>query len=356
MTRIVDLSLLRVRLRFREPVRYGRRMLASQEVGILRITTEAGLTGLGEVSGPVLPADLEETVERSRRALVGRDPADIDGIPTGVLEAAVATATLDVLGQQEGRSLADLLGGGVASVVVNGLLTIGAGTPEADATRACALVVGGFGTLKLKPVVGAERAAVAGSLRAIRATVGPDIGLRLDLNGDLTERAAIAWLTTLDAIELEYVEEPVPAALGIDAMTRVRAAVPMALAADESVTDRVAAQALLDAGACDVLVVKPSRVGGPMVSRDIAHAAATAGVAVTISTLYDSGVGLCAALHVAATIPGDRAHGLGTGPLLESDLIEGDLPVVDGRMTRPIRPGLGITLDAEAVAGALVVR
>jgi len=127
----------------------------------------------------------------------------------------------------------------------------------------------------------------------------------------------------------------------------------MALAADESVTDRVAASALLDAGACDVLVVKPSRVGGPSVSIGIARAAATAGVAVTISTLYDSGVGLCAALHVAATIPGDRAHGLGTGALLESDLIDGGLPIVDGRMTRPVRPGLGITLDASAMAAAM---
>ena len=27
------------------------------------------------------------------------------------------------------------------------------------------------------------------------------------------------------------------------------------------------------------------------------------------------------------------------------------LPVVDGRMTRPVRPGLGVTLDAEAVSG-----
>ena len=83
MTRIDDLSLTRVRLRFREPVRYGQHMLTSQEVGILRIMTDDGLTGLGEMSGPVLPAILEEAIERARRELVGRDPADIEPLPTG---------------------------------------------------------------------------------------------------------------------------------------------------------------------------------------------------------------------------------------------------------------------------------
>jgi len=119
------------------------------------------------------------------------------------------------------------------------------------------------------------------------------------------------------------------------------------------VASEVAAEALLGSAACDVLVVKPSRVGGPLVSSRIARMAAAAGVAVTISTLYDSGVGLCAALHVAATIPGDRAHGLGTAGLLVSDLIEGGLPIVGGRMTLPVRPGLGVTLDPSAMASAM---
>ncbi len=161
MTRIDDLSVMRVRLRFREPVRHGRHMLTAQEIGILRITTDDGLTGLGEVSGPALPADLEETVERTRRELVGRDPADIEPVPTDPLDAAVSTAMLDVLGQARGMSIADLLGGGSASVAVNGLLAVGAGSPDTDATNARALIMGGSETLKLKLADGADRAAVA---------------------------------------------------------------------------------------------------------------------------------------------------------------------------------------------------
>ena len=354
MTRIEGLSVSRVRLRFRAPVRHGRDTLTSQEVGILRLWTDDGLMGLGEVCGPELPHDHVATVGRAASALVGRDPSGVEGVVAGILEAAIATAALDVVGQRQGRSLANLLGGGAASVAVNGLLLVGRRTPGADAHDASVLVASGYRTIKVKPAVGVAEAAVAASLQAIRERLGPGVAIRLDLNGDLPERSAIDWLTTLEALRLEYVEQPIASSLGIAAMARVRSAIPMPLAADESVTDEDSASRLLEAGACDVLVVKPSRVGGPMVAAHIGRAAAAAGVAVTVSTLYDSGVGVCAALHVAATIPGDRAHGLGTAALLVSDLIERGLPIVDGRMTLPDRPGLGVTLDAAAMASAAV--
>ncbi len=145
-------------------------------------------------------------------------------------------------------------------------------------------------------------------------------------------------------------EQPVASHLGVETLARVRRSIPMPLAADESVADAATAAALLDAGACDVLVVKPARVGGPRQSVRIARDAAAAGVKVTISTLYESGIGLAAALHVAATVPGDRAHGLGTGELLVTDLVGGRLRVVRGRMAVPAGTGLGVTLDAAAAA------
>ena len=353
MTRIQGVSLSQVRLRFHEPVRFGHGTIASQDIGILRLSTDDGLVGLGEVPGPRLPRDVQAAVELAAGTLVGHDPSDAVNEASGVLGGAIVTAALDVLGQREGRSVAYLLGGGRPTVAVNGLLVVGRDAPDSDATRAGMLVAAGYRTIKIKPAVGTARATVTDCLRAVRAMLGPEVCLRLDLNGDLTERSAIDWLTTLDGLVLEYVEQPIDPSLGVAAMARVREAIPMPLAADESVASEVAAEALLDSAACDVLVVKPSRVGGPLVSSRIARMAAAAGVAVTISTLYDSGVGLSAALHVAATIPGDRAHGLGTAGLLVSDLIEGGLPIVGGRMALPVRPGLGVTLDPSAMASAM---
>ena len=354
MSRIIDVSVSRVRLRFREPVRHGRAVLTTQEVAILRLATDDGLVGLGEVSGPLLPPDLEATLARVANGAVGGDPETLDDPHAEILAGALDTALLDIRGRLRGRSMADLLGGGSASVRVNGLMTVGVGTPDAAAVMAMALVARGFRTIKIKRALDSADPLVHASLRAVRDAVGMDVALRLDLNGDLSERAAVDWLTSLERLALEYVEQPIAPWLGAAAMVRVRAAIPMPLAADESVVDLAAAVTLMDARACDVLVVKPSRVGGPRASVRIARAAATAGVAVTISTLYDSGIGLAAALHAASTVPGDRAHGLGTAALLESDLIGGVLPIVDGRMALPIGAGLGVTLDPMALSDAMV--
>ncbi len=347
MSRIVSATLERRRLPFREPVRYGTSMLSTQEIGVLRIATDDGLVGLGEMAGPELPHALETTVDAIAKALAGAPP-DEAPLPQGRLRAAVDCALLDIMGQMSGRSMTDVLGGGGRMVVVNGLPQIGTGSADADAGRARDLADAGFGSIKIKRAADrtgeSDGDAVGASLRAIRAAVGPSVGLRLDLNGDLPEEAAIRWLGALPDVDLEYVEQPIAPSAGVSALARIRAAVAMPIAADESLTDLDAARSLIGAGACDVLVVKLARVGGPRASVEIADVAATAGIPVTISTMYDSGIGLAAALHVAATVGHDRAHGLGTAALLGSDLIGGSLPIVAGAIRVPTSPGLGVTL------------
>ena len=82
----------------------------------------------------------------------------------------------------------------------------------------------------------------------------------------------------------------------------------------------------------------------------IVELATAAAVPVTVSTLFETGVGLAGALHLAATAPGPQAHGLATAELLESDLLLA--PLADRARVAwrcPTGPGLGIELDAAAV-------
>jgi L-alanine-DL-glutamate epimerase-like enolase superfamily enzyme len=205
-------------------------------------------------------------------------------------------------------------------------------------------VLDGFDTLKLKVSGGEDGSPEAwwlDALAAVRDAVGSATALRLDLNGVLGPDAAAAWLPTLAELGLEYVEQPIAAGHGIDALAELRDT-GVVVAADESVTDLGAGLDLLEAG-CQVLVVKPGRVGGALRANEIVEAATEAGAAVTVSTLHESGVGLATALHVAAAVPGDRAHGLATGHLLTNDPVEGWPAVYRGRL--PVRgPGLGVTL------------
>ncbi len=163
----------------------------------------------------------------------------------------------------------------------------------------------GFRTLKLK--VGAERETevLVERVAAVRSAVGPDVRIRLDANGAWDVDTATSRLSGIARFEPEYVEQPLadddPALL---ATLRRRSRVP--IAADESVASLRAASALLDADAVDALVVKPSRVGGPAVVAEIASLAADRGVGTVVSTLFETGIGIAAALRQAALLPGAR--------------------------------------------------
>ncbi len=155
-------------------------------------------------------------------------------------------------------------------------------------------------------------------------------------------------------LDLELVEQPIdpgPVEQVAQALARLRGRTSVALAADESVVSLPAARTLVAAGAVDALVVKPARVGGPLVTLAIARLAHEAGVAVIVSTLLETGVGLLAAMATAAMLPGGDgpgsggapAHGLGTGGALATDLVGGRSLVSGGR--HATLPGSGMGLD-----------
>ena len=213
------------------------------------------------------------------------------------------------------------------------------------------MVAAGFGTLKLKVGGEASTAELVTRVRLVREAVGAEVKLRIDANGAWDGAVARERLDALAVLDLEYVEQPLPVGPP-EEMARLRADVAVPIAADESVSGSYAAELLLEAGAVDVLVVKPARVGVPHVCLCIAEQAAAAGVGVVISTLLETGVGIGAALAIAARLPAsarEYAHGLATAGLLESDLLLEPLAISGGRMSLPSVPGVAGRLDLDAV-------
>jgi L-alanine-DL-glutamate epimerase-like enolase superfamily enzyme len=351
-------------------------------LGLLSLRTDSGLTGLGEAAldghsmdrptgaGPW--SDWADPSNALLRALADVDLADdsafderlgaIDAWPLvgRALRSAVATARVDVLARTDGRSAAAWLADGTISgtpvrflvappafdVAVNAL--VGIAEPEVAAAEARQLVETGFTCLKLKG--GAEGPGIlARRVAAVRESVGPFASLRLDLNGALDEEAATSLLGELEPYRLEYVEQPIQTAAGVEALARLRRRVATPIAADEAVTDLAAVRAIAAAGAADVIVVKPARVGGLGQAARIVDLAVATDTRVTVATLFESGVGVASALHLAAIVPGDRAHGLSTAGLLASDLLTEALSIRGGRLAVPSAPGLGVAIDPLAV-------
>ena len=269
-----------------------------------------------------------------------------------VIEAGLETALLDLAGRRAGIPVAAILAGASGRRTARLRIPVSAlvawADPSVAAADAAAAVARGVRCVKLKVGGEADTAAFVGLIAAVRAAIGDDVELRLDANGAWSVDGAVERLHAAAPHRIAYVEQPVAT---VEQLAAVRSAVAVPVAADESVRGVVAAQRLVGAAAADVFVVKPARVGGAVQALRIEVVAAAARIPVVLSTFFETGVGLAAALHLAAALPGaDETHGIATGDLLVSGLLSTRPRPVDGALDVPDEPGLGVELDPDLVA------
>ncbi|TLM85767.1 o-succinylbenzoate synthase [Pseudarthrobacter sp. NamE5] len=169
----------------------------------------------------------------------------------------------------------------------------------------------------------------AARLAAVRSAL-PDAALRVDANGGWDVPAAVAALTRLSAVGLEYAEQPAPTIDGLaEVRSQLRAAgSPVLIAADESVRKETDPLRVARAGAADLIVVKVAPLGGVRRALDIV---AQAGLPAVVSSALDTSVGIRAGLALAASLPElPYACGLGTVSLFEQDVTLDPLVADDG--------------------------
>ncbi|GAC1669680.1 MAG: o-succinylbenzoate synthase [Candidatus Limnocylindrales bacterium] len=369
MTGVVSVRADKVRVPFRRPISTAKEMWVEREAWIVRIVAGDGRIGVGEAvldSGDGETASL--VLDQLVHELVMTAPGDrlptateleLHGAPGRALRAALDSARFDL----EGVPRASLAPGGVGVGVNATIPSIG---PAAAGEAASQAVAAGYRTLKLKAGAERETELLVDRVRAVRTAVGPEVRLRLDVNGAWDLETATDRIDAIARFALEYVEQPL-AGDESSMLAELRRRVRTPIAADETVTSLRSARDLLEAGAVDVLVVKPARVGGPIAAAEIAALAAERNVPIVVSTLFETGIGIAAALAVAAALPsgpgpsGDRAldHGLATAGILDHDLLVEALPIAAGRMRVPVATGgrgggLGVALDERALGRYLV--
>jgi L-Ala-D/L-Glu epimerase len=341
----VRVELSRRTLVLSSPVHTSFGATSVRELLMLVLSDEEGLSGVGEAA-PMEAYDgvpferVERALEHYRPLLESApgfgEPAQllegcrrIDDLPAAL--AAVDLALWDLAGRRAGRPVAELLCERPAgSVPVNA--TVAAEDRAGAAAQAAAAARAGFGTVKVKVGVGDD----AGRLAAVRAAVGPGVSLRVDANGAWSVAEAIAAIGSLEPVGLELVEEPVH---GLENVRRVREAVGPRVSIDETSAEPGA----LSAGVADAVCLKLSRCGGITALLADAAEVRASGSEVYVTSGLDGPVGVAAGVHAAAALlaSGPLAHcGLATLALFED--LEDPLPPVDGQITVPSGPGLGI--------------
>lgn len=177
----------------------------------------------------------------------------------------------------------------------------------------------GFKTFKIK--VGQDLEAELAILKKLRKAL-PECHLRIDANGAWKTDEAVDNLNKLASVDIEYCEQPV-GANDVNGMSSIQSNSPIPIAADESVRSLADARLIIKQQAADVLILKPMLIGTITEFQKIAELAGSHHIGIVITTSLESGIGRRATAHLAASLKNQSfAHGLATGRLLETDLLD----------------------------------
>jgi o-succinylbenzoate synthase len=203
----------------------------------------------------------------------------------------------------------------------------------------------GYRRVKLKIGPGWD----VGPVRAVRERF-PDLALQVDANAAYT-LADARHLARLDEFDLVLIEQPLPEdELRAHAALAGRLATPVCL--DESIVSARSAADAIALGACSIVSVKPSRVGGYLEARRVHDVCQAHGVPVWCGGMLETGLGRAGNVALAAlpnfTLPGDISA---SDRYYRRDITEPF--VLDGGSLRvPTGPGLGVEVDEAALREA----
>jgi L-Ala-D/L-Glu epimerase len=333
-------------------------------VVLVRLTTDAGVTGCGEANGSPTwngetAAGAKHLIDRYLAPALLGTPADVSGAlhrmdraaqGNPFAKSAIEMAVLDVLARAEGVPVFRYLGGPVRDLVLPIRFSLSALPPAEAAALAARRVAWGHRTIKVK--VGLDPREDMERVRAVRAAIGPNVTLTVDANGGWSTEDAITCLRKLRPLNLALAEQPVRRE-DLAGMAAVRRAVDVPIMADESVFTEWEAREALRREACDLISVYPGKNGGITRSRQIADLAAEQGVACAIGSNLEQDPATAAMCHLALCTPNiasDELHGDILGPLYhEASVVRNPVRIEAGFAHCPETPGLGVDLDPDAV-------
>jgi muconate cycloisomerase len=358
--RVTEVDPIVVAVPLKVPVRGVHGTVTTQRSVLVRVATEDGVEGWGNVDpvdgySTVSADDVAATIRRLTPALLGADALNaqralvaMDAVVDGKLEAkaAVEMALLDLAGHALGVPVTTLLGGSVRDEV-HFNAWIGTLPPEQAAREATEWVARGFRSAKIK-LDGATGEGIA-RVAAVRAAVGDRLALRVDFNESLTLAEAVPFIRRLQPYALTLVEQPIPRDQ-IAGLVEIRRGIEIPLMADESVTDPASLIDIIRRGAADLVTGTVMKQGGILRTRAMIECAAAAGLRVVVghgfgltpSTLAEAAL----AAVSEAVIDGCEA----VGPLkMAGDVVAEPVSLDSGTLRLSQAPGLGAAIDPDAL-------
>lgn len=337
---------------------------------LIRVETRTGEVGWGEAFGP--PQTMTTLIdELLADQVIGTDPYAVDSMSEriyaglyhfgsrGLIQSAVSgidIALWDLRGRATGTSIARLLGGRSRESVRPYASTMYITEWDEDPEKPVQAAVNeGFDALKIKIGRGIEDDVARA--KAAREALGSDGDLMVDCNGNYRPEQAIRLAQELAPLDIKWIEEPVPPE-NVNGYQKVNRAIDIPLAAGEASYGRFDFKQLIDEQVVDFLQPDVCKCGGLSEARFIGKLATTENIQVS-PHVWTGAVGLSASLQFAGSLPNyphstnvpekllfevDRAPNR-----LRTDLLVEDIDVTGPSLKIPDEPGLGVTVDRDAV-------
>ena len=340
----------------------------------VKVETDNGLYGWGECyTQQDRDRAIETHVQALARYLIGGSPFEIKhftyaaytdfAAKRGAMDlycaiSGIEQALWDIVGKATGQPVHNLLGGAFRTrirVYANGWAR--SHDPETVAEQARAVVGMGFTALKFDPFPGPwrawidardERAAVE-QVRAVRAAVGLDIDILVEVHRRLAPVHAIRVARLMEPYAPFWYEEPV-SVRDLEALVEVKRAITLPLVTGEEIYTKMEFRDVIARRAADILNPDVCNCGGILELREIAAMAEPHHIAISPHNYNSTTVGLAATLQAAAGMPNfliteyfvnfeERGAAIARSPLR----------VDGGFIELPTAPGLGIDLDEDAL-------
>jgi O-succinylbenzoate synthase len=257
-------------------------------------------------------------------------------------KAAIEMALLDAQLRASGQSFGQFLGAVRPAVDCGVSVGIHRSIPDLLKTVGDYLDQG-YRRIKLKIKPGWDVEPV----RAVRERFG-DVPLQVDANTAYS-LADAKHLAELDAFDLLLIEQPLPEEQVL-AHAELAKVVRTPICLDESITSAQSAADAIQLGACQIINIKPGRVGGYLEARRIHDLCAAHGIPVWMGGMLETGLGRAGNVAMAAmpnfTLPGDTSA---SDRYYHRDITE-PFVLSEGRLKVPTEPGLGVNVDPDYLA------
>ena len=345
----------------------------SQDDLVIRVHTDEGIVGIGEVdSAPeavlaLVTAPGSHAIANSFHSLlVGEDPRDVERLwqkmyrgmnyigRRGIAlhaQSGIDIALWDIRGKAEGKPISELLGGAIHTKVRAYASMLMPDTTAETAERVAALREAGFTAVKLGwGPLGKDPAHDVRLAAAAKEAAGDgDILIDAGLGYVADAKVAIGVAREFEQLGIYWLEEPFEPD-EYEAYAELADAVDIRVAAGEQDTTVWGFRELIERGHVDVVQPDVTRCGGITELVRIAAFAREHAVE-TVPHAWKSGIIKAASLHVNAVLPDAtfQEYCVADTPINQT-LVKERMPVdADGFVAVPTGPGLGIELDEDVL-------